>query len=523
MIANQMPVANPIQVDQQSQEELIQKHGQRMHDLVDQLVLGNLQAVKNHTPVHEVERDTFGTLLRLGNCTLQLLFDLLGSGDVGPTVTLPEGRTLKRLQELHSRDYLSVFGEFQLDRTVYGRREGKKIEFVPLDERLGLPESKFSYLLQDWDQCEVMEQPFAKVKGVMGRILGLTQHVDSLEQMNRQMAQQVEAFHETQLPPALESEGEILVQTADHKGVPLQHPADRNAAADHDAEAPRRAGRKRMAALAGVYSIAPYVRTPDQVVEALFAKPGSPRDESLPVRPKPQNKRLRACLPHENHLGETIDGTAAMFGWLADEVFARNPDGSKPLIHLTDGEPCLRTMRDVFQDEVAMVDILDLLHATSRVWRASRLLGYEEEAKREKFVRERVSRILHGEVKSVIVGLRQLGTRQGLTGQRRKELQGICHYFEKNQDRMQYDEYLAKGYPIASGVIEGACRNVVKDRMERTGMSWVIEGAQAMLSLRCLWLSESWDAYQPFRIERETQRLHANRPWIKALPWALAT
>ena len=357
----------------------------------------------------------------------------------------------------------------------------------------------------------------------MARILGLQQHVDSLEQMNRQMARPVEDFHAQQQPPAPESEAEILVQTVDHKGVPLQHPADRSAAADHDAEAPRRENRKRMAALAGVYSIDPYVRTPDQVVEALFAEPGSPRDAGLPPRPVPQNKRLRACLPHENHLGEEINGTAAMFGWLADEVSDRKPDGLKTLIHLTDGEECLRTTRDVLQEGVAMVDILDLLHATSRVWKAGRLLGYEGEAAREKFVRERVSWILHGDVKSVITSFRQLGTRRGLQGKRLKALQGICNYFEKNAYRMQYDEYLSHGYPIASGVIEGACRNVVKDRMERTGMSWVIAGAQAMLSLRCVWLCDSWEEYQGYRIEQETQRLHPNRSWIKELSWAIAT
>jgi len=258
-------------------------------------------------------------------------------------------------------------------------------------------------------------------------------------------------------------------------------------------------------------------------VEALFSQPGTPRDPDLPPRPKPQNKRLRACLPHENHLGEEIDGTAAMFGWLADEVFGRNPEGLKMLIHLTDGEECLRTTRDVFQEDVAMVDILDLLHATSRVWRASRLLGYTGEAEREKFVRERIHWILQGNVTSVIASFRSLSTRRGVTGKRQKELQKICNYFEKNAYRMRYDEYLAKGYPIASGVIEGACRNVVKDRMERTGMSWVIEGAQAMLSLRCVWLCDSWEEYQAFRIERETQRLHPNRSWLKELPWALAT
>lgn len=521
MVANQSDNANPIQ-DQQAQntEQVVQEFGRQMHQLVDELIQTSFQDVQQHVPLHQIEKGIWKRLLTLGNRNLQMIFELLGSGDVGPLASLQDGRTVKRLDDLHGRDYLSPFGEFRLERTVYGTREGKKIEFVPLDERLGLPESKFSYLLQDWDQAEAMEQPFAKVKGVMARILDLNQHVDSLERMNRQMSRQVDAFHDGQLPPAPESEGEIVVQTADHKGVPLQHAADRTTAADHDAEAPRRKNRKRMATLGGVYTIDRYERTPEQVTEALFADPGSPRDKTLPPRPRPQNKRLRASLPHVNALGEEIDGTAAVFGWMAEEVAARNPENRKTVVFVTDGEENLRTTRDALQEGVAMVDVLDLLHVTPRLWRAGHLFGYGE-ADRESFVRARVLRILRGEVRSVVRGLRQMATNK-LTGKSRRELLRICNYFETNADRMRYDEYLASGYPIASGVIEGACRNVVKDRMERTGMSWVLEGAQGMLLLRCVWLCESWDAYQDFYVDQETQRLHPNRPCLKQLSWALA-
>ena len=78
---------------------------------------------------------------------------------------------------------------------------------------------------------------------------------------------------------------------------------------------------------------------------------------------------------------------------------------------------------------------------------------------------------------------------------------------------MHYDEYLAKGYPIASGVIEGACRHVVKDRMERTGMGWTVPGAQAMLSLRCLWVGDDWDAQLPSSKRRITTRIWPLTNW----------
>jgi hypothetical protein len=87
---------------------------------------------------------------------------------------------------------------------------------------------------------------------------------------------------------------------------------------------------------------------------------------------------------------------------------------------------------------------------------------------------------------------------------------------------MRYDEYLACGYPIASGVIEGACRHIVKDRLERTGMNWTVAGAEAMLELRCIHLTDAWDAFVEYRIARETERLYPYRHTLKALPWSIA-
>ena len=101
------------------------------------------------TPVHEVERGLWRRLLQLGYQLQSQFFSLVGDGDQGDTVTLAEGRVVRRLPERHSRPYQSVFGSFELERVVYGRRESQRIEFVPLDARLRLPLGKFSYLLQD--------------------------------------------------------------------------------------------------------------------------------------------------------------------------------------------------------------------------------------------------------------------------------------------------------------------------------------------------------------------------------------
>ncbi len=154
------------------------------------------EAAHQGTAIHEVERAVWQQVLLIGRAALSQFLTLLGPGDMGESVTLPGGQVCQRLEETHSRRYVSIFGEFVLKRAVYGSREGQKIEFVPLDNRLQLPESVFSYVLQDWDQSLCVEEAFSQAKSTVARMLGLKQSVDSLERMNVQMAELVEAFRD---------------------------------------------------------------------------------------------------------------------------------------------------------------------------------------------------------------------------------------------------------------------------------------------------------------------------------------
>ena len=112
--------------------------------------------------------------------------------------------------------------------------------------------------------------------------------------------------------------------------------------------------------------------------------------------------------------------------------------------------------------------------------------------------------------------------KQRLSGKKAHAIQTICNYFKKNQERMKYDEYLARGYPIASGVIEGACRHLVKDRLERTGMTWTQIGAQAMLNLRAITIADNWDNFIEKWIQDETERLYQHKDVLKRHNWAVA-
>ena len=482
---------------------------QRLLDRAEQIVSFVEAACKAGDAAHEVEKGLFRKLLEFGYQALGMFFSLCGDGDEGEEVILPDGRRVRRLDERHRREYLSVFGLYELSRVVYGTRAGQKIEYVPLDAKLKLPESKFSYLLQDWDQSLAVETPYAKVNKTIARILGFDQSVNSLERTNRKMSATVEAFWANQAVPPADEEGALMVCSTDGKGVPIRRPAEQVVEEPQNplsTEKEEKSGQKKVSLVGAAYTVDPYPRTPQEVLEALFR---SHKDASQrpPSRPKPRFKRVRASL-----LRDAADTSQPsyeeIFGWLAQEVRERNPHGHKPLAFVMDGQESLWKALHVHLPGVCVIEILDLLHACSYLWDAAHVFHNKNSKGASHFAKERILRILKGEVTMVIRGLRWKGTHEKLSGKRRDKLEGICRYLENNAHRMAYHEYLAAGYPIASGVIEGACRHVVKDRMERSGMRWVLDGAHAMLGLRCIHLSADWDEFMRFHIQRECERLY---------------
>jgi hypothetical protein len=171
-----------------------------------------------------------------------------------------------------------------------------------------------------------------------------------------------------------------------------------------------------------------------------------------------------------------------------------------------DGERALWAAQQVYFAEA--VGVLDLFHVLERLWTAAHCFHREGSDEAERFVEDRLRGLLEGRVGYVIGGLRQRLTKRGLNGSRRKALESAITYLENNREHMRYDEYIAAGYPIGSGVAEGACRHLVKDRMEQSGMRWTVSGAQAMLHVRATYLNGQWDDFIGFRVEQEQTRLY---------------
>ena len=487
-----------------------------------QKVFSRLQALAEESaeagqPIHEVEGEIWQQLLELGKCCLGEFLARQGDGDMGPRIQTEDGEEWHRLESPHQRRYVSIFGAFELQRFVYGSREGQKIEFVPLDNRLQLPESVYSYVLQDWAQALSVESAFGQVSTTLQRMFGLKLSVDGLERMNGQMAERVEAYRMDRPVPAAATEGELLVASADGKGIVMRRSADDPAPTAHRSKG-EKASQKQMATVASVYTVDRYVRTAEEVVAALF------RDEAEkpPPRPRPKNKHVWASLGKVDADGD-ISGIEVVHEEMMNELVERNRRDLgwvRPMIFLYDGQDSLWEARRRRLPALG-IDVLDLLHVTPRLWKAAHVFHPEGSDEAEAFVRDRCLRVLQGRIEGVVRGLREMATKRRVNAASKTTISQICSYFENNRERMHYDEYLAGGYPIASGVIEGACRHLVKDRMERAGMHWTPSGAQAMLDVRSVYIDGAWEKYKAYRIARETDKLYPHRRLVEGTLYAL--
>jgi hypothetical protein len=463
----------------------------------------------------EVERGLHEHLRELGLHLVKDFIKAVGDGDEGPKVSRNE-RELKRSPRRHVRQYHSIFGRLKLRRYVYQSRAKQAAQYIPTDERLGLPAGEQSYVLEDWSQRLTTHQPYDVAREILKELLGLDLTVRSLEHMNRRMAEHVNPFWESAAAPPADEEGELLLASADAKGVPMRQNQDeryeqelgkkkRERRTQPAYEKTTKRGsrgtpksRKQMAYLGVVYTVNRFRRKPQDILDEFQRKAKQEK------RPAPQHKRYRAEM---NTIEEqqVSSGQPRLFDWLAAEVQARNPQQKKTVICLMDGQQSLWFCQRRYLPDA--IGILDILHVLERLWEAAHCFHQESSVEAEQFVSKYLGMLLENNVSSVIGVFQRFA--KPLQGAKKKQLETILGFFRRNKQYMRYGEYIKAGYPIGSGVIEGGCRHVVRDRMELSGMRWTVEGAQAMLRLRTTKLIGDWTPFVKFRIRTEQANLYS--------------
>ncbi len=450
----------------------------------------------------ELERELEEKGRELLRTLYQAHLDTRGPGEASEPVVDASGeeRTSKRL---HERGLATVFGEVEVRRLGYGAEGATSLH--PLDGELNLPPELYSHELRRRAAEEVAKGSYDEAVATLARSSGSAVPKRQVEELVVRAAQDFDAFYEQQSAQA-EASGSLLVLSFDGKGVVMRRedlrPATRKAQAQRQRRLSKRLSKgekrnaKRMATVAAVYAVAPFVRTPQQVAGSLAPLHVAPQQ-----RPRPEAKRVWASLEKDSE--QVIEQAFA-------EANRRDPERKKCWVALVDGDPNqLRLLQRIQRRHgVELTVVLDLIHVVEYLWKAAFVFCAEASRELEDWVSERLLKILQGRACDVAAGIRRSATLRGLEPEHREAADISADYLLNHAAYLRYHEYLSAGLPIATGVIEGACRHLVKDRMDLTGARWSLAGAEAVLRLRALRSSGDFDAYWIFHEAQEHQRNH---------------
>ena len=410
-------------------------------------------------------------------------------------------RTRRRLGV--RRKLSTLFGKIEHHRIGYSSPGTNAL--YPLDMSLNLGMTKYTDGLRYRVAHEAARNSFDECVETVASTTGGHTPKRQCEEMVAQTAEDFEAYYEATVGNG-RGQSNLLVVTTDSKGIVMRRedlrPATRKAAETEEAKKPKarlgpgeKRNRKRMATTAAVYSVDPSVRTAEQVMNASD-------EDSKPTRVKIDNKRVWASVER---------GEKAVIVEAFDEAIRRDPEQQRDWVVVVDGEinqlGYIHKTLKAYGFEATIV--LDFIHVLEYLWKAAYCFHGVGSEEAEQWVAERALKILRGKSTKVGAGMRRSATRQGLSQTRRKAVDRCAGYLQNNKAYLKYNDYLKAGYPIASGVIEGACRHLINDRLGITGARWGLKTAEAVLKLRSLRSSGDFEEYWKFHKEKEWERNHA--------------
>jgi len=407
----------------------------------------------------------------------------------------------------HNRKIETVFGTVSTSRAGYGNQGVASLH--PLDAQLNIPPEHYSLELRRRVAENAAKSSFDETLETIEKTTGGHIPKRQVEELTQRAALDFDAFYETRQynPTEDATTGPILVITSDGKGV-VMHEQDlreqtRKAAQKRKPQMETRLSKgekknaKRMATVAAVYTIDTFERTPQDVLPENSSNPNKEKS------PRPEQKRVWASL--EKSAEQVIESAFS-------EASHRDPCQEKHWVALVDGEnQQLRILgRMAKKQGVDLTIIVDIIHVIEYLWKAGRAFHPKSGPELEKWVQYRLLKILEGNAGLMAGGMRRSATLKKLTDKQREPVEACATYLKNKAPYLKYDRYLDQGFPIATGVIEGACRHLVKDRMDITGAKWRLTSAEAVLRLRALRSSNDFDEYWDFHEACEYERNHQN-------------
>ena len=433
-------------------------------------------------------------------------------------VTGADGVLRTRAERGRERPLVTKFGQVTVSRIAY-RAPGRP-NVHPLDVTLNLPAEKHSHGLRKLAAVEAARGSHEAAAAAIARVTGVKIGKRQAEGLACRSAVDVDGFYDARRPgPA--PDDHALVLSFDGKGIVMLpgalRPATAKAAATAEGKLATRLspgeknGRKRMAELACVYDAAPVPRAPEDIISTPAqkqrkkkAQAAQPEGNGRPREPQAKGKWLTASVADD--IPAVI---AAAFG----EAERRDPGRRREWAVLVDGNNTQieAVIAEAASRSIKITIVIDFIHVLEYLWKAAWSFFDKGEPAAEEWVAAQARKILHGKARQVAAGIRRRATTYRYSPAERASAGEAARYLENKNGYLDYATALKKGWPIATGIIEGACRHIVKDRMDITGARWGLQGAEAILKLRALTANGDFDAYWRYHLRREHEHIHHAR------------
>lgn len=418
----------------------------------------------------------------------------------------------------HVRPLQTIFGAVDVTRLAYRRRGERNL--CPADAALNLPRELHSHGLRELSAIESSRGSFQDATDAIRRVSGVRLGKRQLEQLAARAAADFETFYsQPSRSQATITEGDLLVLSADGKGIVMRpdalRPATAKAAGQATAKLQTRLSkgekrnRKRMAEVGAVYDLTPAPRAPTDII----GRDRDDNDTSRPPAPRASNKWLTASV---------VDNAATVITSIFEQAQRRDPTHHRTWVALVDGakHQIDRIQAEARARQVNVTIVCDFIHVLEYLWSAAWSFFNEGDPAAEKWVREKALAVLNGQASTVAAAIRRKATTLGLDPRTRHNANRCADYLLAKRDYLNYPHALAAGWPIATGIIEGACRHLVKDRLDLTGARWGLHGAEAILKLRALRSNGDFEQYWTFHLNNELHQVHEARYADMAIPTA---
>lgn len=401
----------------------------------------------------------------VGSTLLEKVLNADGGDYRGPTLPCDQGHVLE-FREYREKEILTVLGPVTIRRAYYYDPQCHQ-GYCPKDRLLDIEETSWSPGVKRMMGKAGAYRPFGLGHEDIREMAGIEVDPKAIERTCHQLGEEVELFEHG------ETEVLMLGKVVPIKPIPkLYICMDGTGVPVVKAETVNRKGKGEDG----------QAKTRDAKLGCVFTQTKE-TEQGFPVRDEDSTSYVGAIESPEP-FGHRLFG----------EALRRGLEKAQKVCVIGDGAPWIWNLAD--EHFWGAIQIIDLYHAREHYWRAARVIfGLNREALNQ-WAEKRKKELDRGKVEKVIEAI---GSFCPSTKEQQEILDGERAYFEKNKERMCYEDFRKQGLFVGSGVVEAGCRNVIGQRLKQSGMHWTVKGANSIIALRCCILSGRWEDFWEYR------------------------